>query len=291
MILNGKGRCEGFCFAFCININFIFIRSDTGVQIWTSSEITECEFLPADKLSKINLEIDVTKYESSVSEKKALWKSDKKKTQRLKKVSRVSAVETLQSCFDGCGFGQDLVNDDDEGHIDYPRLIVLDGQVSHGWASYPKNKRFTYDPRCAELLKTLYLLGNTQATKSKRVPPEVALQKCVDEVIKSDWHQRLILTSAKVKAFFAMSVAKMDEIIGAVVADSIGSEQVNEGVDENNDDEGGNSDGEEGENDDEAHRWQSVNIAGVGVACAMWRHLADNATLNKHYYVSSEAST
>ena len=147
------------------------------------------------------------------------------------------------------GFGEtNAENDRSALDTDYDRRVVLQDHTCHGWASYPTNKRFVYHLECAKALKEMHGQGGTNATKAKRYPPEVALKHCVEQIIHNDWYQRMILTTAKVKQFLALTPSKMEAVIekshaaSGVVSDSDDDDEENE--EEGNDEGEGNDEDE-----------------------------------------------
>jgi hypothetical protein len=60
-------------------------------------------------------------------------------------------------------------------------------------------------------LKTLFDAGNK--CKSKRISGEGAHAKVMEDVAADDWHEQLIVTVARVKAFFGYSKDKYEKLI------------------------------------------------------------------------------
>jgi hypothetical protein len=83
--------------------------------------------------------------------------------------------------------------------------------LTNGWARYKNTKKLP--PMKLETLKTLkrlYDLGNT--VKSKRLSGDRAHAMVMLEVAE-DWHEQLIVTIARVKAFFGYGKKRQDKLI------------------------------------------------------------------------------
>jgi hypothetical protein len=82
----------------------------------------------------------------------------------------------------------------------------------NGWASY-KNSTKLPPMRLDTLqkLKSLYDVGNK--FKSKRISGDRAHATVMEEIASEDWHEQLIVTVARVKAFFGYSKARQDALI------------------------------------------------------------------------------
>jgi hypothetical protein len=82
----------------------------------------------------------------------------------------------------------------------------------NGWASY-KNSTKLPPMRLDTLqkLKSLYDVGNK--FKSKRISGDRAHAMVMEEIASEDWHEQLLVTVARVKAFFGYSKARQDALI------------------------------------------------------------------------------
>ena len=98
------------------------------------------------------------------------------------------------------------------GFVDTDLVLAVTPQhVTLKWAGYPGNNPNKLSSECLEKLKELYDIG--KRNKKQTVGAERAHQILVETLLFDKWDKQLDLTVPKIKAFFQMTPAKMDDAI------------------------------------------------------------------------------
>ena len=79
------------------------------------------------------------------------------------------------------------------------------------WAGYPGNNPYKLGKACLEKLKELYNIG--KRNKKRKVSADRAHQILMDTILIHHRDKKLILSVAKIKAFFQLTPQKMEESI------------------------------------------------------------------------------
>jgi hypothetical protein len=180
-------------------------RLKDKAEVHESSTITYPEVILAAKLRKHQKnKLAVVVADTFVSDKAPLF---------VQSIENAAQLMTTQArLIDQALLTSGIVQSISSGSIDAVLVLVATPQrVTLKRAAYPGNNPNKLSSECLEKLKELYDIGKTN--KKKKVGAERAHQILVDALIFNKWDQQLDLTVPKIKAFFQMTPAKMNDAI------------------------------------------------------------------------------
>ena len=132
--------------------------------------------------------------------------------------SKSAKAEAISAALQQLGILDDI-SEDIPADI-YVATSPFDADIlEEGWSGYPGNSKFDLSNEVTKELYRLYTLGQGKGNTSRRVTAEEAYSLLVGVTVQFDWSQRLVLSVAKIKAFFQKTPAKMKDIMQEKVND------------------------------------------------------------------------
>lgn len=196
--------------------------SEKDVRVIKSSGVRNllCETIDKIKLSKYESnELIIEVRNSFTSQKPGLLVQESQGNGAPQQSSSKSAkAEAISAALQQLGILDDIP-EDIPADI-YVATSPFDADIlEEGWSAYPGNTKFDLSNEVTKELYRLYTLGQGKGNTSRRVTAEKAYSLLVGVTVQFDWSQRLVLSVAKIKAFFQKTPAKMKDIIQEKVND------------------------------------------------------------------------
>jgi hypothetical protein len=217
-------------------------KKGEGAYVYTLSGLTEPEHVTharLEKFEKINLKMPILKLNQSSRPALFLSVDGENAVRDTAAGGATGSDEAIPAdqkargfdqalAVSGVEYGEPQVESQDDFYTTTETCALLD----NGWACYKSSKSLP-PMRLATLqtLKDLFDLGNK--VKSKRISADRAHAIVMEGVAADDWHEKLIVTVARVKAFFGYTKDKQNKLIRLAKAPSgLPIEETSEDIEE-----------------------------------------------------------